>query len=311
LSDDDRCLDRQSLTPSDSGNLNSSVVALSECPAVGIAICDDQLRYVCVNHALAAMNGIPAELHIGKTVREVLGSAASSVELVLRCVLHNGQGVSNVEIRGNLPTRNTEGYWVGHYFPVGYANGIVAQVGAAVVEITGLRRLENSIRALLREAPPPPRNGYQFQRFGMPHLLEKGSVALGSGSIESVENLVRAGLKNSHRLQSTLQPTKMSDLTMHQRVSRPCVPSAIPGKPYRHDHGSIPTGGIGAKPLSPRETEIVRLLAQGKGNKEISQALTISKKTVETYRAKIMLKLQIHSLSDLVLYAVRCGFVKP
>jgi DNA-binding CsgD family transcriptional regulator len=309
LSDDDRCLDRQSLKPSDSGNLNSSVVAPSECPAVGLAICDDQLRYVCVNHALAAMNGIPAEHHIGKTVREVLGSVASSVELMLRCVLHDGESALNVEIRGNLPTRNTEGYWVGHYFPVGYANGVVAQVGAAVVEITGLKRLENSILALLREAPPPPRKRYQFPRFGMPHLLERGSVELGSGSIESVENLVREGLRDSYRPRSPMQPTKRGNTI--QRVSLPFDPSGIPRKPYRHDHGLTPTGSTDAKPLSPREIQIVQLLVKGNGNKEISTALNISVKTVEAYRGHIMLKLQIHSLSALVLYAVRCGLVKP
>jgi DNA-binding NarL/FixJ family response regulator len=55
----------------------------------------------------------------------------------------------------------------------------------------------------------------------------------------------------------------------------------------------------------------VRLLGQGNSNKEISTALKISVKTVEAYRAKIMLKLQIHSLTDLVLYAVRSGLVRP
>jgi DNA-binding CsgD family transcriptional regulator len=308
LTDDARGLDKQSFTPSNSGNLKSSVAGASESPpAVGIAICDDQLRYVSVNQALAAMNGIPAKLHIGKTVREVIGSVASSVELMLRSVLFNGQSILNVEIRGNLPTRITEGYWIEHYFPVGYANGAVEQVGVVVVEITGLRRLENCILALVGDTPHPRE---QVKRLGMPYGPEKKSVGLCSGSIEAVENLIREGLKNSPRLQPPTQPPKMADTVTHQRVLLPYAPSAAPNKPYRCNHGSTPTGSIGAKPLSPRELQVVQLLAKGNGNKEISTALNISAKTVETYRAKIMLKLQIRSLSDLVLYAARCGLVK-
>lgn len=58
-------------------------------------------------------------------------------------------------------------------------------------------------------------------------------------------------------------------------------------------------------PLSPREREVVRLVAEGKSNKEISYALAISVRTVETYRARLMLKLQVTSTVHLVHYAIR------
>jgi DNA-binding CsgD family transcriptional regulator len=305
LTDDARGLDKQSPTPGDSGNLNSFVAGESEPPAVGIAICDDQLRYVSVNDALAAMNGIPAEVHIGKTVREVIGSVASTVELMLRCVLSTGQSILNAEIRGYLPARNTEGCWIEHYFPVRSAACGVKQVGLVVVEITGLRRLENCILALTGNTG---RTREQPTRLGMPYESEKAKVELSSGSIESVENLVREGLKNSHRLQPPAQ--NIANAVKHQRVRVPYVPSAIPHETYRHNHGLPTTGSNGAKPLSPREIQLVQLLAKGSSNKEISTACKISVKTVEAYRARLMLKLQIHSLSELVLYAVRCGLVK-
>jgi DNA-binding NarL/FixJ family response regulator len=63
--------------------------------------------------------------------------------------------------------------------------------------------------------------------------------------------------------------------------------------------------------LTPREREIVQLLAEGKSNKEIATALDMSVKTVETHRANIMRKLELHSLSELVLYAVRNRIVQP
>jgi DNA-binding NarL/FixJ family response regulator len=57
--------------------------------------------------------------------------------------------------------------------------------------------------------------------------------------------------------------------------------------------------------ITPRELEIVRLLAQGKSNKELSTQLGITVRTVETHRSKIMLKLGIHSLAELIHYAMR------
>jgi DNA-binding NarL/FixJ family response regulator len=57
--------------------------------------------------------------------------------------------------------------------------------------------------------------------------------------------------------------------------------------------------------LTPREREVLQLLAEGKSNKEIAGFLGISVKTAETHRANIMLKLDFHSITELVRYAVR------
>jgi DNA-binding NarL/FixJ family response regulator len=57
--------------------------------------------------------------------------------------------------------------------------------------------------------------------------------------------------------------------------------------------------------LTPREREIVQLLAEGKSSKEVAVALGISVKTAETHRANIMRKLELHSVSELVRYAVK------
>jgi DNA-binding NarL/FixJ family response regulator len=57
--------------------------------------------------------------------------------------------------------------------------------------------------------------------------------------------------------------------------------------------------------LTAREREIVQLLAEGKSSKEVAVSLGISVKTAETHRANIMRKLELHSVSELVRYAVR------
>src|SRR5215475_2235598 len=59
-----------------------------------------------------------------------------------------------------------------------------------------------------------------------------------------------------------------------------------------------------------RESEVIRLLAEGKSNKEISSILGITVRTVETYRAKIMLKLGVHSIAELIRYALNSGLVR-
>lgn len=69
-----------------------------------------------------------------------------------------------------------------------------------------------------------------------------------------------------------------------------------------HQQGDWP----GAR-TTPRETEIIALLAAGKSNKEIAGQLGITVRTVETHRAKIMLKLGLHSLVELIHYAMRRG----
>jgi DNA-binding NarL/FixJ family response regulator len=63
--------------------------------------------------------------------------------------------------------------------------------------------------------------------------------------------------------------------------------------------------------LSTRELEVLSLLAQGKSNKEVASALTISQKTVATYRSRVNRKLGLKSLVELVHYAIRQGIVKP
>jgi DNA-binding NarL/FixJ family response regulator len=68
-------------------------------------------------------------------------------------------------------------------------------------------------------------------------------------------------------------------------------------------------GGHAGARTTPRELEIIRLLAHGKSNKEIAAELGIAVRTVETHRSKIMLKLGLHSLAELIHYALRQGIV--
>ncbi|HMJ90374.1 MAG TPA: response regulator transcription factor, partial [Candidatus Acidoferrum sp.] len=63
--------------------------------------------------------------------------------------------------------------------------------------------------------------------------------------------------------------------------------------------------------LTPRERQIVQLIAEGSSTKEVAQALKISVKTAENHRTNLMRKLKVTSVTGLVRYAIRNKFIVP
>ena len=79
---------------------------------------------------------------------------------------------------------------------------------------------------------------------------------------------------------------------------------------YRKTHaGSEATHGTSL--LTAREREIVQLLAEGKSTKEVATVLGLSVRTADTHRTNVMRKLDIHSVSELVRYAIRNRIIEP
>jgi DNA-binding NarL/FixJ family response regulator len=70
------------------------------------------------------------------------------------------------------------------------------------------------------------------------------------------------------------------------------------------------TVDIEADPLTPRERQILQLVAEGKTTKEIAALLNVSFKTAESHRNRIMKKLNIHNVTGLVHYAIRSGLMR-
>jgi DNA-binding NarL/FixJ family response regulator len=64
-------------------------------------------------------------------------------------------------------------------------------------------------------------------------------------------------------------------------------------------------------PLTPRELEVTKLIAEGHTTDEIAQTLVISKKTVERHRSNTLEKLGMHNRVELTRYAIRRGLVEP
>jgi formate hydrogenlyase transcriptional activator len=112
---------------------------------IGLSILNSELRYLAINDTRAAMNGIPASEHLGKTVREILGDFADVAEPKLRHTLATGEPV-HFEFSTKLPRRLEVGHWILHYLPIRDGNGVVTRICAVVVEITAQRQLEQSLK---------------------------------------------------------------------------------------------------------------------------------------------------------------------
>jgi DNA-binding NarL/FixJ family response regulator len=98
------------------------------------------------------------------------------------------------------------------------------------------------------------------------------------------------------------------------------VRTVAAGGTFFHDHmmpianGDHQSSGATTslrRSLTTREREVLLQLVEGRSNKEVALALQISVNTVETHRARIMNKLELHSMSDLVRYAIRNLLISP
>jgi DNA-binding NarL/FixJ family response regulator len=70
-------------------------------------------------------------------------------------------------------------------------------------------------------------------------------------------------------------------------------------------------GRVADEPLTPRELEVVKLIAEAYTNRQIAQTLKLSEKTVESHRANVLAKLEMRDRVELVRYAIRRGIVEP
>lgn len=84
---------------------------------------------------------------------------------------------------------------------------------------------------------------------------------------------------------------------------------ALSQKTFFNRVKSLSGESVALRELTPRQQEVLRLLAQGQSTKDIALTLDISAKTVEAHRAQLMARLDIHDVAGLVRYAIKTGLV--
>jgi PAS domain S-box-containing protein len=114
---------------------------------VGVAVLDQELRYLYVNGALAKLNGVPVEEHLGQALEDVLPDLAAEARDAFNLVLRSEQPLRDWEITGETPAaRGEERHWLENVYPL-RAAGEVVGLGAVVIDITDRRRAEDGLRA--------------------------------------------------------------------------------------------------------------------------------------------------------------------
>ncbi len=109
----------------------------------------------------------------------------------------------------------------------------------------------------------------------------------------------------STELEMALTTVASGDVWLSPVISRPVITELLRA-PRSTEGGSRPS-----ERLSPRQREVLQLVAEGHSTKEIAHRLQISAKTVDSHRAQIMERLELHGVASLVHYAFRTGLVRP
>jgi len=163
------------------------LAAYFKSETVGLCILDSKLRYLAVNEKLAEINGAPAPEHLGKTLRQVLGSTADSLEPSLERVLSTGAPALNIEFSAQFPGRKEVAHVVCHFVPVKGEGERVDRIGGVVSEITEQKKLERSLNDLGGELRR------EMERLRM--LMEVGSVLSSNWNVPQVFPAISARIR--------------------------------------------------------------------------------------------------------------------
>ena len=175
---------------------------------VGIGFWDRELRFVRVNDALAALNRLPPEEHIGRTLAEVIPTLAPALEPLYRQVIESGEPVVHTESTDDAALHIGERrHWLSSYYPVRTADGETIGVGGLIIEITDRKRADDRLR-LLAEAGElfsttldRDEIAARIAHVAVPRLADSCNVYVGSG--DHLERI--ACVSDEPRLQATLE----------------------------------------------------------------------------------------------------------
>jgi DNA-binding NarL/FixJ family response regulator len=155
----------------------------------------------------------------------------------------------------------------------------------AMPELNGLEatrqltELHPSVRVVVLSIYSDEEHVYQALRAGASGFLLKGA------SIEELELAIRSAARN--------------EIFLSPKVSQPVIDEYV-----RRTNASHPRDN-----LSARQRQVLQLIAEGKTTKQVALELGISVKTVESHRAQLMDRLNIHDVAGLVRYAIKTGLV--
>jgi DNA-binding CsgD family transcriptional regulator len=268
---------------------------------------DRNLLCRALNDALAAMDIVSVGEHAGQSVHEVFGCAAEELDQIFRRVLDTGHNVSDFLLTVSSAGKSGARRWSVNFYPVKDKSGRVWLVAATFWEVT---KRNSAALHLGRAIGSPGRNcdGEPSLLGGELCELLARSLQLARRSVELMDDTISLRFYVSEtRMETGLEPlhlfltaTRSQESLLHSFLPHADPAAGISESPVQ-SASAAPVEGA----LSPRECQVLNLLAAGKSNKEIGSALKIGTRTVETYRARLMNKLELHTTAELVRYAIR------
>jgi DNA-binding NarL/FixJ family response regulator len=181
---------------------------------------------------------------------------------------------------------------------------VVAETGDGREALRLVRERKPDIALL--DISMPELNGLEVVgRIARDHPNTRAIILSMHGDDESVRRALVAGaagylLKNSDRreLELALRAVARGDTWLSPSLTKRVVATYM--------RGASPDAV-----LTPRQREVLQLVAEGHSNKEIASRLNVALKTVETHRTELMDRLGIHGVASLVRYAIQVGLVRP
>lgn len=128
---------------------HAELQALYDQSPIGLVQFDKELRFVRINKALAAMNGVPVEDHIGRMVHEILPELGPKVEEDFRHILKTGEPIIDIELKGQTAADpGVEHIWLESWFPLRDESGEVVGLNVVAQDITSRKRAEERLQLL-------------------------------------------------------------------------------------------------------------------------------------------------------------------
>ena len=294
------------------GAATPRLAAVLNNSTVGVEIYDANLCCILRNKAFASMGGALPEIHIGKTMRQIFGSYAAQIEPAFQQAWTTGKPVTDVELAFSLPWSPGKTELLVNFYPIEGVSREVRLIAALFFSATGKKKLQERLCRLaerkrariLAEGEAP---GEEFTDL----------TARCAEMLEASLDLLQCSMSlRCHLLERRIVTALMRATPfLAMPASDPRLLSATPPRSEfeedqcehpepsgaNENHGGIP---------SPRERQVMQLLAEGKANKEMAAILELSTRTVEMYRARLMAKLKLHSVAELVRYAVRHNLIE-
>ncbi|HSZ01238.1 MAG TPA: LuxR C-terminal-related transcriptional regulator [Terriglobales bacterium] len=272
--------------------LSYLVSGIFNAPSVGLAVFDTEARVVMSNPAFASMiaDASPPALN-GKTIRQIMGDAGEDLELAIKQFWEAGRIDARVEVSRRSSQNREVSHWDFNLIPSSNDTSGLAQVIAIAIETNHEKKVEAYLLHLMadmnwiRDQIAKDRPSLEDRREMLVPLGERiGLLDALSREVQRVSTLLRCG------------PTVRANGTV--------TDSQLTAANHRDHRRSLNLTKF-EPPLSPREQEVLKLIASDKVSKEIGSMLGITAKSVDTVKSRIMLKLHVHSTTALVIYAIR------